>query len=79
MKEQTTPVRSAGRFRNMTWGKRKQPDKLRKRYYFYVEDTAFVENPKFPFTEQDTLMFEIQGNTIVISKGKRVTTVVPAE
>jgi hypothetical protein len=72
-------IRSAGRFLNMSWGKKHESQVKRKRYYFYIEDPAFVEDPKFPFTEKDTLMFELKGNTIVISKGRRVITVEPAE
>ncbi len=70
-------IRSTGRFLNMSWGKKKESRVKRKRYYFYIENPEFAENPSFPFKEGDTLVLEIRKNQVVISKGKVV--IIPEE
>ena len=67
---------ASGKFLNMSWGKKKG-GKVRDRYYFYVSDSNFVKDERFPFKDGDTLMFEVRGNTVLIRKG-RVRLVVEA-
>ncbi len=70
------PIRSTGRFLNMSWGKKQEGKSQRKRYYFYIEDPGFAENSKFPFKEGETIAFEIQGSKVVIFKARVVKVII---
>jgi len=58
-----------GKFLNMSWGKKKGGG-VRDRYYFYISDSDFVKDERFPFKDGDTVMFEVRGNSIIIRKGR---------
>jgi len=67
---------ASGKFLNMSWGKKKGGE-VRDRYYFYISNSHFVKDERFPFKDGDTLMLEVHGRSVIVRKG-RVRQVVEA-
>ena len=78
-KEETTDkLVASGKFLDMSWGKKKGRT-VRDRYYFYISNSHFVKDKRFPFKHGDTLMFEVRGNSVIVRKGRVRQVVEPVE